>query len=123
MLPFLDMFGFGGWKEIGRVLLALVALAAIIVGFSYLASSIESCQSGAVDKDLLDEYADAEREKYEKKVEELEEEIAAIRYEIEILWEEARVRAKEREDAHDAIRDAPTIAEIDAVLKRSIRQP
>ena len=121
MLPLFDIIG---WKQIVRVLLILLVLAVVIFGLSLLASTVESCRgSGAVDKDLLDEYADAELLKYDQRVTDLELEVMALEQEIEILWEEARARAEEREEAHDAIRDAPTIAEIDAVLKRSIRQP
>lgn len=61
-----------------------------------------------------------ERRKNDERVQQIEEELSAIRFELEQLDYEIAESVKNREEIHDAIENARSIDDIDRALKRGI---
>ena len=71
-------------------------------------------------RDLITEQLRLEREKNDKKLLDLQEELDALRFQVDIIDAEIAESARQREELHDAIDNAGSIDDIDRILKGGI---
>ena len=111
-------FPFNLPKWLQHVIIMLL-LFAVVIGVGYLLFKLMP-STGPLDdiKKEYEERLEQELARDREKLGELEDELANIKYEQELLWEEIQRSVREREEAHEAIDAASTIDDIDAVLRR-----
>ena len=113
-----------GWLQAIAVVLLCVVIALVVLGVLALPTMIRGCGSqpdtAAAAKDAVLEQVRAELDARREHAAQLEQAIEALEFQVEVLREEVAASVQAREEEHDAIDSAPSISDIDAVLKRGI---
>ena len=117
----------GGWMPVNRSsMLKTAAKALVIVVCLALAIYAIGRFTGPDEQfdTLLEEHrknTDAQLQTWQSRVDELEQELVGLRDQFDELEQEIQISIKAREEEHDAIDDALSIDDVDAIIKHGIR--
>jgi len=111
ILPVLKKLTSSPWFWVGAAV-ALVSLAMYFRGCDTVDNYLDDMQQSIVDR------AAGAREEYQRKIDALESSLFELQEQIDSLQEQIQASIHEREENHDAINNARTIRDIDAILRR-----